>query len=422
MRMYGQPQGPGVKTFPRTCHHGCTRARARTCTRARAPVLPAVVSAVLSLLAAAAQAQGTDDPPPPVLALHAAAALERDSNILRAPDAVSDEIGVLSAGLRLDKRYSLQRLTLQAQASRFSFRDFSNLDYSTLSYDGAWNFQFTPALRGVLSADRRQYRDITNASIASGGITRRTERRDLAEVTLLGRGGWRTLAGLEQTRSRSDDPRALQASPTVSSVHVGGGYEFPAGALLTAQVRRGDGDYGGAASGIEFRETEPSVSLRWPATTRTALDARIAWLDRSHDQEPARDFQGLVANGTARWTYSPRTSVEVGLARDLGSYEFSGGGRIRGWRLSLAPAWKPSEKTTLRFRHTMERRDWLVVSSASPDLGREDRTRWNALTFEWTPRRLLEFTASARQERRQSNLAGAGFRANVVALGARLNF
>ncbi len=389
-----------------------------SCTRACVAGIPVMLLAAAS----PARAQGTDEVPGPVLALHAGAALERDSNILRAPDAVSDEIGVLSAGLRLDKRYSLQRLTLQAQASRFGFRDYSNLDYSTLTYDGALNFQFTPALRGILSTDRRQYRDITNASAATGRINLRTERRELAEVTLLGRGGWRTLAGLNQSRSRSEDLRALQASPTVSSLHIGGGYEFPAGTLLTAQVRRGDGDYGAVARGIGFRETEPSVTLRWPATAKTSLDARIGYLDRSHDQEPARDFQGLVANGTLRWVHSPRTSLEAGLARDLGSYEFGGGGHIRGWRLYLAPAWRPSEKTALRFRHTMERREWQVVSPTSPDLGREDRTRWNALTFEWTPRRLLEFTASARQERRHSTLAGAGFRANVVSLGVRLNF
>lgn len=408
MPVYAQRKGPGVKTFPCTC--------------AFVAEIPTVMLAVLPAVSATAWAQVTDEVPGPVLALHAATTLERDSNILRAPDAVSDEIGVLSAGVRVDKRYSLQRFTLEVQASRFRFREASRLDYSTLSYEGAWNLQVTPYLRGLLSADRREYRDITNASGASGGVTLRTERHELAEVTLLGRGGWRTLAGLDQSRSRSDDPRSLEASPTVSSLHIGGGHEFPSGTLVTAQVRRGEGDYGGGAGGIEFQETEPSLALRWPATAKTSLDARIGYLDRSHDQEPARDFKGFVTNASLRWTHTPRTSVDVGFARDLGSYEFTGGGRIRGWRLFIAPTWKPSEKTALRFRHTMERRDWQVVSAGSPDLGREDRTRWNALTLEWTPRRLLEFTASARQERRSSNLAGVGFRAHVVALAARLNF
>ncbi len=377
---------------------------------------------MLITVSAPARAQGPDEAPGPVLALHAGVAVERDSNVLRAERPVSDEIGVLSAGLRLDKRYSLQRLTLQAQARQFRFREADYLDYSTFSYDGGWTFQFTPTVRGILSADRRQSRDITNASASTVGISRRTERRELAEVTVLGRGGWRTLGGLDQFRSRSDDPRALEASPSVSSVHLGAGYESSAGTLLTAQLRRGEGDYGAVASGIGFRETEPSVRLRWTATAKTALDARVAYLERSHDIEPARDFRGLIADTTLRWTYSPRTAVEAGVVRDLGSYEFGSGGHVRGWRLHLAPTWRPSEKTVLRFRHSMQRREWRVVSSASPDLGREDRTRSNALTLEWTPRRLLELTASVRQEHRQSNLAGLDFRANVVALGVRLHF
>lgn len=389
-----------------------------SCTRACIAGIPVMLLTVPDL----ARGQGPDETPAPVLALHAGVAVERDSNVLRSASPVSDEIGVFTAGVRVDKRYSLQHLTLQAQASRFRFRDADHLDYSTFNYAGGWTFQVTPAVRGVLSADQRQSRDITNASALTGGVSRRTERHELAEVTLLGHGGWRTLAGLDQSRRRSDDPRTLEASPTVSSVHLGGGYESSTGTLLTAQVRRGEGDYGGVASGIGFRETEPSVRLRWPATAKTALDARVAYLDRVHDTEPVRDFKGLIADTTLRWTYSPRTSVEAGFARDLGSYEFGSGGRVRGWRAQLAPTWKPSEKTALRFRHTTQRREWQVVSPASPDLGREDRTRWNALTFEWTPSRLLEFTASVRQERRRSNLVGLDFRANVVALGVRLHF
>lgn len=366
-------------------------------------------------------AQSTPDAPAPVLALHAQASVEHDSNILRAAQGVSDQILGLNAGLRLDKRYGLQRVTLQAQAYRYQFRDYTNLDYSTLTYEGAWNLQMTPYLRGVFSADRRQFRDITNAT-TTGNIALRTERREGTEFTFLGRGGWRTLAGVSHYRSRSDDPRALESSPTITSILIGGGYEFPSGALLTGQLRRGDGDYGASAAGIDFRETEPSVSLRWPLSAKTTFDGRIGYLDRSHDGAPARDFKGFVGTSALRWEYSPRTWLEAGLGRDLGSYEFNGGGSIRGWRGFIAPTWKPSEKTALRLRHAMERRDWRVVSSASPDLGREDHTRWTTLAMEWTPRRFLMFTASARHERRSTHLPGLGFRSNGITLAARLNF
>ena len=379
---------------------------------------------LLNLLAyPAARAQvGTAAPDPaPVLALHAQTSVEHDSNILRAAHGVSDQILGLNAGLRLDKRYGLQRVTLQAQVHHYQFRDYSNLDYSTLTYEGAWTLQMTPYLSGVFSADRRQYRDITNAT-TTDAIALRTERREGAEFTFLGRGGWRTLAGVRHSRSRSDDPRALESSPTITSILVGGGYEFASGTSLTGQLRRGDGDYGAAAAGVDFRETEPSMALRWPVSAKTTFDARIGYLDRNHGDAPARDFKGIVGNSVLRWEYSPRTWLEAGLGRDLGSYEFNGGGSIRGWRWFIAPTWKPSEKTALRVRHAMERRDWRVVSSASPDLGREDRTRWTTLTLAWTPRRLLELTASARHERRSTHLPGLDFRSNGVTLAARLNF
>jgi len=368
-----------------------------------------------------AHAQAGNEAAAPVLALHVQTAVEHDSNILRAADGVSDEILGLSAGLRLDKRYGMQRVTLQAQAHRYQFRDHASLDYSTFTYEGAWTLQMTPHLSGVFSADRRQYRDITNAATTSS-IALRNERREGAEFTLLGRGGWRTLAGVRHDRSRSDDLRSLESSPSITSVLVGGGYELASGTLLTGQLRRGDGDYGSAVAGVTFRETEPSVALRWPLSAKTAFDVRLGYLDRSHDGASARDFKGFVGNSALRWEYSPRTWLEAGLGRDLGSYQFNDGGSIRGWRWFIAPTWKPSEKTALRFRHAMERRDWRVVSSAASDAGRQDRTRWSTLTLEWTPRRLLELTATARHERRNTNLSGLDFRSNGVTLAARLNF
>ncbi len=378
--------------------------------------------AILNLMIChTARAQPVTEASDPVLALHAQASVEHDSNILRAANGVSDQILGLNAGFRLDKRYGLQRVTLQAQAHRYQFRDYSNLDYSTLTYEGAWNLQMTPYLRGVFSADRRQYRDITNAT-TTGAIALRTERREGAEFTFLGRGGWRTLAGVGHNRSRSDDSRSLESSPTITSVLIGGGYEFASGALLTGQVRRGDGDYGVGAAGVDFRETEPSVTLRWPVSAKTTIDARIGHLDRSHDGAPARDFKGFVGTSALRWEYSPHTWLEAGLGRDLGSYEINDGGSIRGWRGFIAPTWKPSEKTALRLRHALERRDWRVVSSASPDLGREDRTRWTTLALEWMPRRFLALTATARHERRHTNLTGLDFRSNGLTLAARLNF
>lgn len=386
------------------------------------PWVGCLVWPVAGLLASAAHAQDAGSGEVvDTLRWRAAASAEHDSNVLRAPTAVSDEVGVLSAGVRLDKRYSLQHLTLDAEAATHRFRDLSALDYRTLNYRGAWDFQVTPRLQGTASATRRQYRDITDASTATARAARRTERDDLLEAAWLPGGGWRALAGVERTSSASDDPRSLESSPRVNSARAGAGYEFPSGALATLQWRRGEGEYRNG-SGPDFRETEPFLTLRWPAGARTSLQAQAGRLHRMHDGAGERDFRGAVGHASLTWTYSPKTRVEAGLSRDLGSYEVAGGGHIRGWRWHVEPSWKPSEKTLVRLRLAHESRDWRTVSPSAPDAGREDRTRWAALLLEWLPARALSLTASVRGERRDSNLSAYDFRATIYALGARLEF
>lgn len=353
------------------------------------------------------------------LQLRVGAGIERDSNVLRAPTKVSDEVGLLSAGARLDKQISLQRITLDVEAATYKHRDLSNLDYTTLNYLAAWNFQVTPRVQGVLSADRRQYRDITNTSAGFNDVNLRTERREQAEATWAVTGGWRAQAALAHTSSESDDPRSLESSPDINSARLGAGYEFPSGTTVIGQLRRGDGDYGNL--GIGFKETEPGVVVRWPVTAKTRVDARLGRLKREHDTDASRDFSGTVGGVDVTWVYSPKTRVTTGYARDLGSYEAAGGGHITGNRYYIAPVWRPTAKTAVILRWQRETRDWEGVASGA-DAGRSDRTHYSSVAFEWEPRRNLVLSAALRDERRSSSLAAADFKANILALGAKFNF
>lgn len=348
------------------------------------------------------------------------AGIERDSNVTRTPNKVSDEVGLLSAGARLDKQYSLQRITLDVEAATYKHRDLDSLDYTTVNYLAAWNFAFTPRLQGVLSADRRQYRDITNTSAGFNDVNLRTERTEQAEATWAVTGGWRTQAALTHTSSSSDDPRSLESSPDITSVRLGAGYEFPSGTTFMGQLRRGDGEYDNV--GIDFKETEPALVVRWPVTAKTSINTKIGRLKREHDTAPERDFSGTVGAADVVWEYSPKTRVTVGYARDLGSYEFAGGGHISGNRFYIAPVWRPTVKTAVILRYQRENRDWEGVVGGAPDAGRSDRTTYTSATFEWEPRRNLVVSTGLRGERRDSSLPNNDFSATILALGAKFTF
>ncbi len=356
----------------------------------------------------------------PALQAHAELRHEHDSNVLRAPQARSDNIHVLAAGLHADKTWSLQRVLLDLQARAYRFLDIGSLDYNTVDYLAQWQFGVTPQLQGVLQARRRQFRDITATSADDLRIDRRTERDELTQAAWSLGGGWEVLGGAAHRASRSDDPRSAESDAQVRSVLAGGAHEFSSGARLAALVRHGNGDYGNRPGLPDFKETEPALELRWPWSERTRLDARLARLRREHDREGARDFSGGLGQAQLRVQYSPKTVLEAGVGRDLGSYELGAGGSVRTDRWYLSPQWRPTAKTLLRLRHEQDRRRWQTVAATEPDAGRRDRWRQTALVAEWEPLRALLVSAGLRREHRASSLPAFDYSATVWSLAVRL--
>ncbi|AEG92163.1 XrtB/PEP-CTERM-associated polysaccharide biosynthesis outer membrane protein EpsL [Ramlibacter tataouinensis] len=380
--------------------------------------------AALCVLPAAVQAQLQYQEPyaGDTLQFRALAGLQHDSNVLRTRDGESDQVGVLGAGIRFDKQISLQRITIDAEANAYRHRDFSELNYETLNYNAAWNFSLTPRLRGTVSADRRQFRDVVDALGGGSAVDLRTERTEQVQGLYEIGGGWRAVGGLLQTRSRSDEPRAFESSPTVRSARVGGGYEFGSGASVYVRYRYGTGEYDNVVVGQDFKETEPDIVVRWPVTAKTTVDARVGYLRREHDDGGGfRDFSGGVFNANAYWDITAKTRLTGGFAREIGSYEFIGGGNVRTNRLYVGPMWMPTELVTVSLRYEREERDWNV-GPASPDAARSDTTHYSSAMVEWTPRRFLTLQASLRAERRNSSIAFFDYDATIVGVGAKLTF
>jgi hypothetical protein len=348
------------------------------------------------------------------------AGVEHDSNVLRAPSAVSDRIGVLGAGLRVEAPYSLQRLTLEADLTARRFDRLGGLNHELLNYRAAWDFSLTPRLRGTLASRQEQDRDLTDAGAGQMQVDRRTDRRTSLQASFEPGGGWVSEAAIEQARLRSDAPGAIDAAVDLNSLRLAGGHTFGSGIRLLAQVRRGEGRYRDAAAG-DFRETGLDLLLRGLRQSAVSVDARVGHLRRRHDLVGARDFEGPVGEAQVAWQAGAKTRLEIDAARELGHYGAEGGGRVRSWRLALGPVWEAGAHTTLSLRHAMERQAWDVAATA-PDAGRVDRLRTTSVSLQWRPRAWFTLEGQLRGIRRDSSLSGFRFRAEVTSLMARLDF
>ncbi len=368
--------------------------------------------AALSACCAGAQAQLPDS-----VKLRASVGIEHEDNVLRSSGSKqSDTVAVFGAGVTFDKEYSLQRIRLEADWAHYKHQDLSNLDYSTLNYLAAWNFAITPRLRGVASAERRQYRDVTD--IGSPGlnrVARHTDRLEKLEGTYEIDGAWRAMAGVERQSSESSEALSYDAGPRVASGRLGVGYDFGSERVVWLRARQGNGDYRNAAfSGADFKEHEYDVYTRWRLTGKTVADARIGWFEREHDNQSFRDFDGVVGNANVTWDITGKTSLRAGVQRHLGAYGLlaASGGHIRTNRFYVQPTWRATEQVSVNLRWQHDERSWQSVSGI--DTGREDKADYLQVGVDWTPTRIVTLSTALRHERRASNLAGFDYRANVL--------
>ena len=395
------------------------------------PIRPLLPIAAL-VMAPAVMAQPAAPESTDAFQLRAGLGVEHDSNVLRQPTGDSDTVATASLGLKFDRRYSLQRFRADVEASTYRYQDHSDLSYSTLNYNAAWDWSFTPRLHGTVSADRKQYRDTTSNTLTGVNVVgRRTERTELAEGIYELGAAWRALAGVSHTAAKSTQPNSWDASPTVRSAYLGAGYELPSGASITGRFRHGNGEYtslttGGAGTGgVGFHENEADVLVKWPVTAKTSLEGRVGRLERTHPGAPQRDFSGFVGDATVNWEITGKTRLLAQVAHDLSAsgFDLSGsGGHVASNRFFVQPTWNATVQTAVHLRYQYVRRSWEDVPAGSPDVGRHENVQSVGLGVDWAPRPKITVSASVRNERQKSNLDFGNYHATIYGVAGKFYF
>ena len=362
----------------------------------------------------------------PAFQLRAMGAVEHESNPLRlTAGGQSDTILVAGVGLKLDRRYGLQRFRADVEANTYKYNTQSELDYSTVNYALAWDWSFTPRFHGVVSADQRQFQEVSTDPVTfANNVGRRTEMAQGVEGIYDLGAAWRLLGGIAHTEAKSTQPASWDGSPSVTSGRVGAGYEWASGTSLYATYRKGDGTYKdptpGAIAG-DFRERETQVHLKWPVTGKTSVDARIGHLARDHEFGGPSDFSGVVGSAAVIWDVTGKTRVVGGFIRDLSASGFATGGAVQSDRFYVGPVWRATAQVAVNARYEHVERDWKDVPAGSPELGRNETSQILSAGVEWEPRRWVAVSGYARSEKQKSNL-NAGYRNNTIGAAAKFYF
>lgn len=365
---------------------------------------------------------------------------QTDSNLFRtssniSPQAAlgsntkSDTIDITSVGLTLDKSYSLQRFQLNTSFVDSRYKNFDYLNFDALNYAASWNWGFTPRIRGVLSADRKQalnntvqFVNVSERNVRTDTSLRFSADADLgAAVHLIG--------GLDQKRSTNELSISQEGDSTVRSASLGLRYVFPSGNSVSYRMRKGNGDYYNRTQNLvlaipnSFDETEHELRAAWVLTGKTTLSARLGQFKRSHPGLTQRDYSGPTGDVSLLWDITSKVDLTATLARTLSAYQTDSSSFIAGNRLSLSPVWRTTAHTSLRFNYDYLTQGYrgALPGSALP-IDRQDITRSSLLALDWSPRQSIVLSLALQNQRRTSNVADADFKSTGASVSAQLTF
>lgn len=364
-----------------------------------------------------------------------------------------DLVHTYSAGIRFDKKYSLQRLQLEATFTDNRYQENDFLDWKGFNYRAAWLWSLTPRITGRLLATRNEtlnnFGDFRRIDPnADTGPQRNlqsiqtNERREFTADVLLW-GGWHVVGGVSNIESRNSQSFNEVGDFSQDSAEFGGRYVFRSGTEITLVQRESDGKFKGRApdtlrqldSGYDQSETE--AKLDWRVTGKSHLTARVGYIDREHDNFTDRDYEGMTGLLAWRWMPTGKLLINTAVSRNLYSFQESNAlifGTVPVFRagdysysyyvadtFTWSPLWGITDKTSLRFRYDWSERDFRGnVGLNSPD--RRDIIQSYTLTAEWQALRTLMISGVLRHEDRNSDRANFDFEADSIGISAQLLF
>ena len=361
-----------------------------------------------------------------------------------------DLVHTYTAGIKLDKLYSLQRFQVDARVTENKYQENDFLDWKGFNYRAAWLWKLTPRVSGTLLATRNEtlnnfgdFRriDPNTGSTRSLSSIQTNERREFTADVLLW-GGWHVVGGVSEVESRNSQSFNEVGDFTQDSAEFGGRYVFPSGTEITLVQRESKGDYNRPIdttrqldSGYDQSETE--AKLDWRVTGKSHLTARLGYVDREHDNFTERDYTGPTGLLAWRWMPTGKLLVNTALSRNIYSFQesntiliggiptFSAGDYSYSYYVAdtftVSPIWGITDKTSLRFRYDYSERDFRGdIDPNGPS--RRDIVQSMTLSAEWQAMRTLLVSAVARREDRNSDREGFDYEADSIGISAELIF
>lgn len=340
-----------------------------------------------------------------------------DSNVTRAPQGSGNQgSGIETASLLagFDHTYGRQNVIAAAQLGRVLYRQIPRNDYTSEDIRLGLKSSLPASIDTELQAER------TQQLTPQADLT--TFRRNVFTQNLVSAAAsfpvaaheWRGLlaADASQVRNSNDVDRPTN----LNMVEGTGGLRYQSGSensvdlvARTLHATYPDGAQTVFATGA-YQDRAADLRTKWRLTGASAIEGRVGYVRRRHDQLPALDFSGPAYDLTYRWTPGAKTTLTFFALRATGAPGDSNYLAAVTHTYRVTPAYVLSEHIHLDAHYEWSGLHYfgdavLQAPGQSALIARVDTINNAGVSAAWRARRWLQVKIEAHREQRGSNIS-----------------
>lgn len=340
----------------------------------------------------------------------------------------SDTVTSATAGIKIDKAYQRQRVTVDLNASRNSYDRYRSLDNIGKSYSANWSWHAFDDLEGNLIST------YSNAlapleDFRSPNKVLRTQRFNFFEARYLVTPSWRVRGDISRYFLGYELDALRPYDLTLNSGIVGIDYLPATDSTFGLQAGRSNGGYPGAQGNATIANSgylldEFKGLAKWRFTPQTDFDFLGGWVRRKANTASAKDFSGVNARLTGNWSPTAKLNFSASAYREFAAT----GDQISNYTLNrglnLTSAWDVTYKIRLEAAARTESRDYNGIATIvdTTAQARDDRFRSLRIASVYKPTSHLKVIAGLFRNVADSTVTLLAYRSNGAALDAQYEF
>ncbi len=351
-----------------------------------------------------------------------------DSNLFRLAESeyalvsqLSDQYGVLSAGLNVDWQPGRQRVIASASKNRVRYARNTHLDYDGSDYQLKWNWRLGNHWSGQAGATESTIQSSLGDQTGLPVNNRVTRENRFANAEWQFHPRWSVGAGA--AAASSTNSAAVQAPLDYEDTSVSAtlGYATPKGSKLRGQLRRVEGEYPNRPStfaGRVYTQSEYNLLGDWNVTGKLVAHAKAGYVQRENDTAQ-NGFSSMAGRLSADYFPSGKTALNWAVYRELSNSDDINASYQLNTGTSLGAAWRASDKIALRAGATFENRSFKDAAGLAQ---RDEDTLSGSLSLSYTPVRMATIDVGLQAGRRDSSIAANDYMFHTVFASVRADF